>query len=133
MHCKLHSKTSRNLFPPRCIPFIYFLSLLLYVWSLLSCSVSVVWKVGAPQSPPAFLVTLIRFFSALNLEYIQMTLSHLNSVSTKTLLPVLMPQILFLMQGTLFHFMVCLRPNKSREFGRKLPPPRDISQNTFLS
>ena len=37
---KLHSKTSRNLFPPRCIPFTYFLSLLLYTnvaFAVLSC------------------------------------------------------------------------------------------------
>ena len=81
---KLHSKTSRNLFPPRCIPFTYFLSLLLYTNVTLSCPVSVVWKVGAPQNPPAFLVALIRFFSAPNLDCSQMTLSHLNSASTKT-------------------------------------------------
>ena len=81
---KLHSKTSRNLFPPRCNPFTYFLSLLHISNVTLSCPVSVVWKVGAPQNPPAFLVALIRFFSAPNLDCSQMTLSHLNSASTKT-------------------------------------------------
>ena len=82
---KLHSKTSRNLFPPRCIPFIYFLSLLLYTnatFLVLSCFICLDGRCSAES--PAFLVALIRFFSAPNLDCSQMTLSHLNSASTKT-------------------------------------------------
>ena len=71
-----------------------FLSL---IWPLVSCPVSVVWKVAALQSPLAFLVAQIRFSSAQNRDYFQTTLSLLNSASTKMLLPVLiiMPLILF--------------------------------------
>ena len=57
---KLHSKTSRNLFPPRCIPFIYFLSLLLYTnvtFLVLSCFICLDGRCSAES--PAFLVALI--------------------------------------------------------------------------
>ena len=53
---KLHSKTSRNLFPPRCIPFIYFLSLLLYTnatFLVLSCFICLDGRCSA-ESPCFF-------------------------------------------------------------------------------
>ena len=44
---KLHSKTSRNLFPPSNCFFTL-------MWPFLSCPVSFVWMVGAPQNPLLF-------------------------------------------------------------------------------